>query len=357
MTGWKRSRCPESHTRNPLEAIPRRAAFLRRLGMAAAALLAVAGLMLLLALPSPPAQAQGADLNPIFDGTISVEVSSKTGRLVGYIDTSPTPLGALSPGDSFTANGVSYDIRAIYLDVVDDELNFIVNRSLPASYIVPLILRVGDAYFTLNEADETGCTDFCANYIYRWNAPGISWDDGDEVKAVLDDSYWKTALTTGRSETGDRTVVGFTESLGSLSPATFLWKDEEFTVNGIYTATENGATKMYFEISSGDSDTDAEMYQAALQIQSYPFDHLEVDRGYNIFYAGIEHVQTNDGGAYTGEIVYQWNSSGLDWTAGSVHVVKCRTSPTQRCRGATIAPTPRRRARPPSAAPRGWAKL
>ena len=120
--------------------------------------------------------------------------------------------------------------------------------------------------------------------------PGISWDHGEEVKVVLDDSYWKAALTTGRSETGDRTVVGFTESLGSLSPATFPWKDEEFTVNGIYTATENDATKMYFEISSGDSATDAKMYNAALQIQSYAFDHLEVDTDYNIFYADIKHV-------------------------------------------------------------------
>ena len=178
MAEWKRSRCPESHTRNHLEAIPRRAVFLRRLWLPAAALLAVAGMMLLLALPSPPAQAQGADLDPIFEGTMTVEVSGKTGRFVGYLDTSPTPLGVLSPG-AFTASSVSYDIRAIYLDVVDDDLKFIVSRPLPASSVIPWILRLGDAYFTLNEAEVGGCVSgHRVDCVYRWNAPGFPGTTG-----------------------------------------------------------------------------------------------------------------------------------------------------------------------------------
>ena len=222
---------------------------LRAAKLKAAFLMAVAAVLILMPAPGA-AQAQTSD---VWSATLTVGAA---GTVKGYLASGT--FGSLSPGATFTYDGVDYSI--IRVGVVDSnrDLQLILNKAIPDSLKSSHALQVDTRQFAL--ADATLSTaNAVANSAATWSNSGLTWSAGGTVTLSLRPL---TPVTLS-----GLTINNATTGTGSDRPAYFansFRPDEERYLVNVHrqvtsvtvTPTATAASGVTIKVKLGESGTE-----------------------------------------------------------------------------------------------------
>ena len=291
---------------------------LRAAKLKAAFLMAVAAVLILMPAPGA-AQAQTSD---VWSATLTVGAA---GTVKGYLASGT--FGSLSPGATFTYDGVDYSI--IRVGVVDSnrDLQLILNKAIPDSLKSSHALQVDTREFALADATLSTSSGI-ANSAATWSNSGLTWSAGDTVSVSLTEAsttptttptpeadgsteYWSGTLTAAKVQygfgCGFRT--GQPQCDTALTDDDFMYHGTEYTIELAHVAYGETLQLILSGVPSAPNDGDGsgpERSRMALNVGSEQFLVKDAMISYGI---GENNVWTNDKAW-----VLTWTGSGLSWS-------------------------------------------